>query len=349
MRCGRRISTFDKKYKKEPSLAETVNIAEVAPKISKDIFKHFFWETHQKRDDNFKCSNKKHIGDGGKPKDTHPGDVVFFYQDPYLGKRIYLHTDLKSYKADSITSTRLRSAFKSLCMTIDCARTSEDWREKYSVDGSETHEVRGLLFIHNHDAGYDKLFTEVIDKVDLQALPISPGAQLHFLGPHDIQRLYSIANDIIRLQYEKELPEKYTFYYPDLLMSRRQGDVWDQAATIETLTGPYIIIKHPATTTSGSGYVIYYNARANTPEEFEYFLDSLSHYQMLESGENIQVRVTRADAPEDLKTIFLTAKKKYIKAWGFEPTREAIVNKINIERITNVTSTYSPGDMGWRE
>lgn len=330
-------------------MAETINIGEIASRISKDIFKHFLWEMHQKRDDNFMCTNEKHLGEGGKPKDTHPGDVVFYYEDPYLGKRIYLHTDLKSYAADSITATRLRGAFKSLSITVECAKESSEWRKKYSVDASETHEVRGMLFIHNHDNDYDKPFYEAINKVDLQALPVAPGSLLHFLGPHDIQRLYSIGNDIIRLKGEEELPKEYTFYYPDLVMSRRQGDVWDQPATIESLTGPYIIIKHGPTKTDKAGYVIYYNRPGMSSEEFEYFLDSLSRYQMLESGEKIRIRVTNRDANDDLKSVFQMAKKSYVKAWGFDKGREDILNQIEVDRITNVTSTYNPGDMGWRE
>src|SRR5690606_4792753 len=118
---------------------------------------------------------------------------------------------------------------------------------------------------------------------------------------------------------------------------------------IESLTGPYIIIKHGSTESCCAGYVIYYNRPGESSEEFEYFLDSLSRYQMLESGEKIRIRVTNADAMDDLKSVFQTAKKKYVKAWGFDPAREAILDKIEIERITNVTSTYNPGDMGWRE
>lgn len=330
-------------------MAETANIGEIAPKISKDIFKHFLWGAHQKHDDNFTCINEAHLGQGGKPKLTHPGDVVFFYEDPYLGKRIYLHTDLKSYAADSITPTSVRNAFKSLSMTIECAKESSEWRSKYSVDASESHEVRGMLFIHNYDNGYDKVFYETLDKVDLQALPVAPGSLLHFLGPHDIQRLYSIGNDIIRLKAEGELPKNYTFYYPDLVMSRRQGDVWDQPATIELITGPYMIIKHGQSEACDRGYVIYYNRPGASPEEFEYFLDSLSRYQMLESGEKIRIRVTHADAIDDLKSVFQTAKKKYVKAWGFDPAREVILDQIEIDRITSITSTYNPGDMGWRE
>ena len=187
------------------------------------------------------------------------------------------------------------------------------------------------------------------ERVDLQSLPLAPGSLLHFLGPHDIQRLYSIGNDIIRLKADDELPKDYTFYYPDLVMSRRQGDVWNQPATIESLTGPYIIIKHRPAEAHGAGYVIYYNRPGESPEEFEYFLDSLSRYQMLESGEKIRVRVTHTAANDDLKSVFQTAKKKYAKAWGFDHAREVILNQIEIDRITSVTSTYNPGNMGWRE
>lgn len=330
-------------------MAETANIGEIAAKISEDIFEHFLWDRHQKRDDNFKCTNPKHKGDSGNQKDTHPGDVVFSYEDPYLGHRIYLHTDLKSYATDSITSTRLRGALKSLCMATECANESAEWREKYSIINSEVHEVRGLLFVHNHDHEYDKPFYDAIDRVNLQALALAPGMLVHFFGPHDIQRLYSIANDLIRLRFQQVIPDEYTYYYPDLVMSRRQGDVWNQSATIEMLTGPYIIIKHGPTSKHGSGYLIYYNRPGKSPEEFEYFLDSLSRYQMLESTEKIRIRVTDSAASNDLKSVFQTAKNKYAKAWGFDQAREEILNQIDIERVTNMTSTYNPGDLGWRE
>ena len=330
-------------------MAETINIGEIAARLSKDIFRHFLWGTHPKHDDNFKCCNKKHLGDGRKPKATHPGDVVFSYEDPYLGKCIYLHTDLKSYAANTIAWDTLRKALRSLCMTVECANESPDWREKYSVDASEPHEVRGLLFVHNHDNAYQKSFDEAIEKVKLQSLPVAPGSVLHYLGPYDIQRLFSISNDIIRLKGENELPKEYTFYYPDLVMFRRQGDVWEQPATIECLTGPYIIIKHKEAEQSGPGYVIYYNRPGSSPEEFQYFLDSLSRYQMLDSGQRIRIRVTDKDANDDLKSVFTQAKKKYAQAWGFDPAREALLDKIEIERITSVTTTYNAGDMGWRE
>ena len=89
-------------------MAETVNISEIASKVSDEIFRHFLWNAHPKRDDNFPCSNPKHESSDGSPKATHPGDVIFYYQDPYLQKAIYLHTDLKSYADKSINSRMLK-------------------------------------------------------------------------------------------------------------------------------------------------------------------------------------------------------------------------------------------------
>ncbi|MHC9034250.1 hypothetical protein ACYTTR_00835 [Cobetia marina] len=330
-------------------MAETVNVGEIANRLSQEIFRHFKWKSHPLKDENFTCHNTSHTSEKGAPKSTHPGDVVFSYDDPYLGTTIYLHTDLKSYGGDSITTTKLRNAFKSLCMTVECARESENWRDIYSVDRSEDYEIRGFLFIHNHDNGYEKNFYESIDKINLHNLPVPRNTYIHFVGPHDIQRLYSIGNDIIRLKDADELPKQYSFYYPDLVMWRRHGDVWGQPATIESLTSPYLIIKHGPAEQISPGYLVYYNRPGESVQEFEYFLDSLSRFQMLDSDEIVRIRVTHNSPDEKMRSNFQAAKKKYARSWGFDPSREAILDRINIDKITAVTSTYNPGDMGWRE
>lgn len=331
-------------------MAETNNISEIANQLSKDIFKHFLWQKKFKHDDNFNCGNPDHTSEGKnpKPKESHPGDVVFCYDDPYIGKAVYLHTDLKSYAKKSITSPKLRGAFKSLAMSIECARESEDWRKKYSVLDDEAHEVRGLLFVHNHDNKYSASFAEAVKSIDLGNLPIASGVIIHYLGPDDIQRLYSIGNDIIRLRDAEELPREYTFYYPDLVMVRRHGDGENQAATIESLTGPYLILQHGRSSKCDPGFVIYYNRAGSSSEEFAYFLDCLSRYQMLERDKKIRVRITSAVGIDDLKAVFDKAKNAYVKAWGFDDDRATILNGIQIDRIPTMTTTYNPGDMGWR-
>jgi hypothetical protein len=329
-------------------MAETTNIAEIAARVSNEIFKFFLWSTHPKRDDNFKCANPEHKSAAGAPKSTHPGDVVFSYDDPYLRRRTYLHTDLKSYADSSITSARLKDALASLCMTVECASQSESWRDKYLVDAGESHEVRGLLFVHNYTKGREKAFSDALAKVKLDKLPVAAGNVLHFLGPRDINRLWSIANDIMRLTFEKELPETYTFYYPDLMLHRRHGDVWGQAATIESLTSPYLILKHGASAASKPGYVVYFNRPGATAPALEYFIDSLSRFQMLDSAERIRIRCTSTEGIEDVRSHFEAAKHRYARAWGFDSSRIDILNNIEVSSVTSVTDTFNPGATGWR-
>lgn len=327
---------------------ETGNIAEIASTISKGIFRNFGWNLRPPRDQNFPCQEKEHRGGGKNRKQTthHPADAVFFYEDPYLRKTIYLHTDLKSYAKSSITSHALRKALVSLGMTIECARSSDVWRDRYLTDPDEQHEVRGFLFVHNHDNSYHGAFQDALIKLNVFSLPVARGSILHFLGPDDIQRLYTIANDMALLRDSGELNRDCSFYYPDLVMRRRR-DGGHQAATIESLTGPYLIIKHKKCENTEQGYIIYYNRAGTSVEEFEYFLDSLSRFQMLESDQSIKVRVINSPAA-DLKSIFDQAKHRYVRAWGFLEERERIVHNISISRVTNVTSTYNPGEIGWR-
>lgn len=338
-------------------MAETVNIGEIANRLSEDIFKHFGWVVHPKRDDNFPCVNSNHTvkskssdaeGENVKRKKTHPGDVVFYYKDPYLRQRVYLHTDLKSYAKDSVSSVKLRSAIESLAMTVECGRSSDDWRKKYSVPEGEAFDLRGLLFVHNHDGKYMDDFDDTVRKTNLGTIPIAPNVYIHLLGPHDISRLFTIANDIIRLKYEKILPENYSFYYPDLVMWHRGGDVYSQPATIEALTAPYFIINYEGNDKLSSGYVIYYNRMGASVAEFQYFLDSLSRYQLLESDKFIRIRMVSKSPSEEYLSNFDAAKQQYARAWGFDEARMGILDAIQLAPVTAVTSTYSAPKIGWR-
>lgn len=343
-------------------MAETVNIGEIANKLSEDIFQSFGWKAHPKRDDNFPCGDPEHLVKEGaskkktskgepakaKKKDSHPGDVVFFYQDPYLGKKIYLHTDLKSYAKESVSSIKLRAAIESLAMTVECARNSDHWRTKYSILNDEDFEVRGLLFVHNHDGQYVNDFSETVKKTNLATVPIPANVYVHFLGPHDINRLFTIANDIMRLQHQSTLPAKYSFYYPDLMMWKRHGDVFSQPATIETLTSPYSIITYETGDKSPPGFLIYYNRNGASVDEFVYFLDSLSKYQMLEPGKLIRIRIVSRSPHDEFMSNFKAAISQYAKAWGFDEARTQVLQDIKIERVTAVASSYSAPFIGWR-
>lgn len=330
-------------------MSETGPTAEIARKVCDEIFGNFFWQVHPRIDSNFSCTKEHHRTATDRPKKTHPADVVFSYDDPYLRQRIYLHTDMKSYATDSISSSMLRSALKSLCMTVECARSSSEWRAIYSIPDDEEHEVQGFLFVHNHDRGYEQKFKDAMDRVSLSALPVAADTVIHFMGPTDISRLYSVANDLMRLKYTKMLPEaEHTFYYPDLVLTRRHTDTWAQPATVELLMSPFFIIKHGGTDKVTPGYLIYYNRAGAAPEEFEYLFDCISRFQMLEHGQQIRIRSCFREPHSMMLSHFEAAKKKYAKAWGFDRLRSDLLGKITLETITNVTDTYHPGNVGWR-
>lgn len=341
-------------------MGETVNIGEIADKLSEDIFKHFGWTIHPLRNVNFPCTNSDHVvksKPGRKPEkkeihqkiETHPGDVVFSYIDPYLRMPVYLHTDLKSYGKNSINSTKIRNALESLSITIECARNSLHWRKKYSISEDDAIDVRGMLFIHNHDGNYKSNFSDAVEATNFSTIPIAPNVYIHLIGPNDIDRLFSIANDIIILQHKKLLPEKYSCYYPDLVMWRRQGDVFSQPATIEALTAPYFVLVYEQGEKLPPGFVIYYNRQGASPEEFEYFLDSLSRWQMLETGKFIRIRIISRNPHENLMSNFRAAKYKYAHAWGFDQARVQVLENISIEPVSAMVSTYSAPMIGWRE
>lgn len=211
------------------NMAETANISEIAAKISEDIFQYFHWNIHPLRDQNFPCLNEAHKTLSGGEKKSHPADVVFYYDDPYLGQKIYLHTDLKSYGKGTIKRGTIKSALASLAMTVDCATVSESWRTKYLLDEAEPYEIRGLLFVYNHDKQFTHDFNETLQKTDLTDLPIRSGTYLHVLGTRDINHLYTISNDLIRLLQKQEISKEYSFYYPDMILWKRRGDVWGAA------------------------------------------------------------------------------------------------------------------------
>ncbi|UID78712.1 hypothetical protein J3U96_19475 [Stenotrophomonas maltophilia] len=330
-------------------MSETINIAEVASRISKEIFRVFRWHTHPRKDDNFPCTDKSHKSGGrGKSKDQHPTDVVFSYQDPYSAKRVHLLCDLKSYKGESITSASIRKALQSLAMSVECAAYSDVWKERFAVAADEDHAVHGLLFVHNHDGLYKKKFKEEVGKVKVRGLEIRDGVLLHYLGPDDIDRLFNIASDITNLIGRGEISKSYSFYYPDLIMSRRVGDVWDQQATFEVLAGPFVILKYPPDSGNQGGHIIYYNRSGKTREEFEYLIDCLSRFQLLDLGGEISIRMSSPEINDEFKSKFALAARKYAIQWGMDEDRAKRLESISIDRVNLYINSYNPGDCGWR-
>lgn len=324
-------------------MSETGNIEELAKLISNDIFKWFKWKKRPIKDTDWKCVTDQH------KKKTHPADVVFHYEDPYTGATVYLNTDLKSYKKSSITTTSIEKALKSLSLAIECANISEDWQDKFIVDESLFDNVIGLLFIYNHDDQYDTDSEEIFNKIDIEHLNIKEFTKLVVFDPERIRYLYNIVTDIKDLIADKKLPKrkKYTFFYPDLILSKRHGEEWNQPASVEALTAPWLIIKHKESKKAKEGFLVYYNKSGETVEEFIYLIDALSHYQMMLSDTPIRIRFINS-VPE-AKNNLDKAKSEYLKTWGSDEARERQLGLIRASKITKVVANYCPMEIGMRE
>ncbi|MGL1958760.1 MAG: hypothetical protein OCD00_15770 [Colwellia sp.] len=323
-------------------MAETINTAEAAVQISNEIFTTFKWSISELHDQNMDCAIKEH------DKKTHPCDCVFYYIDPYLGKVIYLNTDLKSYGKDSIQKQSVKIALKSLSLATHCANVSDSWNDNYLLphDGLD-YQVRGFLFVYNHDKNYSKDFHEQLSAINPSTLPIAKKQMLHIFGPKQIEDCYAIASDLNILIGQKKV-KNYSFWYPDMMLHKvRHGDVWDQPATIEMLSSPLIIVKYQ--TETEEGYVIYYKRDGEKEDEFIYLIDMLSHYQLLSEGLKIDLRFISKDRSTNIKTNFRNAKLKYMQTWSMDEGREKQLNLITPTIVNRMTSHYNIGELGWKE
>lgn len=324
-------------------MSETGNIEALAKLVSKDIFKWFKWGTCAPKDEDWSCESDHH------GKNTHPSDVVFYYEDPYTGQTQYLNTDLKSYAAGSITKSSITRALKTLAMSVECANISDSWQNKFLLNDVGFGEVSGMLFIYNHDNEYDKDFQVELDKVEFREIPVADGNELVVVGPDLIRRLCDVVSDMKMLKAEDMFPgqDEYTFFYPDLIRARRCGDEWGKPATIEALSSPWLIIKHRGRSEFKGGFIIYYHESGETVDEFIYLIDAMSHYQMFSSDYSIRVRFTAASSNANAN--FEKAKYEYLKMWGNDEGRKRQMDSLEVQRITNFTKSFNPMEIGMRE
>ena len=347
---------------------ETSNTEKMAKFVSEELFEFFRWKKAELMDENFPCC--KPSAHSRKENHTHPVDVVFSYSDPYLNKIVYLNTDLKSYKKGSIKQSNVRSALKSLGATIECARVSSVWKGRYAPSGTSSPDVRGVLFVYNHDGEYDNKFYSFItpdedDKdstsINTDSLSVKKGQYLHILDPMAVNYLTTVVNDVSRLHHHKSFPQdNYAFFYPELTLHKTHGEAYARAATIELLTAPYLIIKHDEVkkynekTASveecyGPGYVIYYNRPGSDHREFMYLFDMISRFQILDRGEKIRLRVACSDRDLEIRSNFEKAKVAYSQAWGFDEYKEKLLNDIEFVLIDTWSKVFNTIDVGWEK
>lgn len=362
-------------------MAETGNVSKIAEILANDLFSRFLWNDTGGWNQNWKCVKEDHVvekrirkkksdagnpgstdnvdgdasNDSKQPEDavkeakllTHPSDVVFYYDEPYSLYRTYVNADLKSYKKGSITSHAIAGAIRNLALALECAELSDEWREKF-VHDEKSYRIVGLLFIYNHDGEYDGGFDGVLAKVNQEKLKIPRGSRIFVLGPRDIRWLNNVRLDLMMLYSKHVVPHQdhWLFHYPDLVR-RKKVQVAARAATLEMLTGPWIIMSYSANGTEPPGYIVYFRGLGRHAEEFLYLLDHLMHYQMVKQG--IAIRLRMLDADSNAEAHFKRAVDEYIENYNGEGSDLAVLlRKISFEIMPQIQSQFSLVSIGMK-
>ena len=321
-------------------MAETANIAAMAEKISQEIFSEFGWSIFGPCNENSDCVYEQH------KLRTHPTDVVFYYQHPYSNKTVYINTDLKSYKSESISKAAVGGAISSLAKAVECCQVSSTWQSRYSIPG-RNKEIVGLLFIYNHDGNYDKSFPALLETVHRDNFKIRKGSKFFILGPEAICYLKTLATDMKSLRGDGILPAKdqYYFYYPELYQKKLIREQ-NSSATFEILCGPWQIIRYKKPN-SKDGLLVYLRSKGDTVEEFQYFIDYLFSYQLIQEMSEIKIRIPYAD--NAAISNFQRAKASYEMMIGTEVDQgQQRLSKLTCESVTTVYTQYSTIEIGMR-
>ncbi|CAM4294560.1 hypothetical protein [Acinetobacter pragensis] len=313
-------------------MAETSNIGKMAALISEELFNYFGWEKCTFEDLNWKCENAEH------EKNTHPADVVFYYNDPYTNTVTYIHTDLKSFSESTLSSLNLNEVLQSLSMQVECSEISEEWQTLY-LEGASDFKVHGMLFIYNHDNKYIKSLTSKFNKVTNISINTPKNSRLYILDPSDIYWLNNIALHLGRLQHKKQISSDYTFFYPQRKDQATIGN--SKAATIELLKSPFIILEDKTLKT----VIIFYRAEGEEIDEFVYLIDYLRHHQLLDIESKITIYQLEqcAFAPANFKNAIRKCESLLnIK----DPDLKDLLNKIDIQKIKHFTTEFSEIEIG---
>jgi len=330
-------------------VAETAPIAEIADKLSKELFAEFLWTRTGPINQDWAC-----LQTDAHDATTHPTDVVFIYDEPYGRRRTYLQCDLKSYARGSITAGAIKKAVISLSRQVSCAELSEDWQRLYTT-GDGDFDVCGLLFVYNHDGDYDKDFKWIIDQIKWDDLDVPTRSRLYVIGPDDIRWLDNVRLDIRQMRGAEgagSLPSREfcSFYYPQLSRKANIQNADARAATLEMLTSPWVTLKYQGENDHDERYVVFARRAADRPEEYEYLIDYLRHYQCLEKPNCVTVKVLAEGAQSAV--VWGQAVERYIRnvvAGNSDSQFAKIVKSISFQPMEQMVSRFSSVAIGMND
>lgn len=327
-------------------MPETGNRQEAAERLSKEILAAFGWELLQPTNTDWECATPNHP----ESTKTHPSDCVFKYTDPYSGNAVLIQSDLKNYAAESINVSKLTPYIASLARATDCARRSDSWQKRFAPT-DEQWDVTGLLFVFNNSGDYTQNLEEKLAAAGDDAFGIPARTRLFVASPQRIRYWATIAADIRQRRGDGELPppESCHFHYPHLI-NQKASHPLSRSATIESLMGPWIAMRHQLPQSEQPDFSVYINPRALTREYFHYLIDSLLRHQLVtDSKQRILVRgVASLDA--EAKTLFARAREEYWRLIpGGNTNLRALVEAIEYRSINLHIPRFNIEELGFSE
>jgi hypothetical protein len=331
---------------------ENQNIAAMAEHAAKEIFDVFGWVQVGPKNKNWACvEQEKH---DRKRSKQHPSDVVYKYEDPWSGKDCYVTSDLKSYAKGTISQQPVTSALRNLARSVECADKSEEFQTLY-IDMSRQHNVVGMLFVYNHDGGYDEDFTRALEAINPSQADVAENDRVGVFGPKRVIYLNTIAKDLLLAQAKKGeigVDAEVQFHYPNL-QTIRFAKTTSAIANLETLLCPWLIVHYtlPSVGVSPVGYFVYYDVQGTSLEEFQYLLDYLFKYQI--ATDNVKISIRMVWACPDAPAIFERAKNNYVNDyWPIanvspEQVRQRM-SKISLHIVNNMVPKFSEVELGMK-
>jgi hypothetical protein len=329
---------------------ESQNVALMAERASAEIFDVFGWRLVGPRNKNWGCVERERHD--RKRSGTHPSDAVFRYDDPWSGKQTYVTSDLKSYAKGTIQQQPIVTALRNLSRSVECAGRSEQFRTLY-LDESRQYHVHGMLFVYNHDGGYDDDFTAALEAMNPSQADVAEHNHVGVIGPKRVIYLHSVAKDLLMAQTKKgEIgPDaEWSFHYPNL-QKIRFAKTMSPVANLETLLCPWVVVNYAKLTLGipTSGYLVYYDGPGNSVHEFQHLLDYLFKYQLATDEMKISIRMALA-CPE-AAALFQKAKENYahdywpIAMVSPEQVRKRMEN-IRMAAVTSIVQRFSEVELG---
>jgi len=367
-------------------MPETTNTAEIAAKVSKELFGTFLWETRGPKDESWPCEAPAEHGKRRRGKEggtsagtdsvadataaaaepdqgpvseddiqagsvqaaqiTHPTDIVFYYDEPYSNHRTYINCDLKSYAANTIKKSEVKKAIVSLARALACLEKSAVWRDRY-VLGDKNALFACLLFVYNHDGEYNSAFDEILAEINISNLDIPKGSKIIVLGPREISWLDNVSDEILRMKGNELIgPRESWRYFYPPLVLAKNVQPSARAAIVEMLTGPWIILKHRPDGNTKDAILVFYRGPGKAMEEFSLLIDYLMFHGLVDEGVNITVRVSMQG--KESRALFDKAIDDYIVRFDGGDQLAALLKAIHYESMTFVRRQYSTVEIGMK-